>query len=153
MTSRPPMSRKKRARLWVYGSAFVLYLVLFWGMGAASFFILHPSRNAINVPEGRREFIEVGGKKVELWVARTRAAAMEGTPRGWVLDFSPNAGRAEWGLMYGIGEWEGMPIEYIAPNYPGYGGSEGAATLRGVHESALAAYDEARRGFRTRRSS
>lgn len=138
------MTRKNKARLGVYSLAFVAYLMLFWGVGCADFFILHPSRSAIEVSNGRRVMIEAGGSQVEVWTGRTRVRSDGG--RGGdlaiVLDFPPNAGRAEYSLMYGIGRWEGLPVGYWAVNYPGYGGSEGRATLDGVHRSALAAYDE-----------
>lgn len=125
----------------------VAYVVLFWMVGVADFFILHPTREPIPVPEGRRERLEVpGGGVVELWTGRTRISASPGgTPLAYVLDFGPNAGRAEYGLLYGLSLWEGMAVEYVAVNYPGYGGSTGPASLESVHRVALAVYDEVAR--------
>lgn len=119
-----------------------VYVVLFWLVGVADFLILHPTRHPISVPEGTSERIAFEGGELELWSGRTRISASPGRePLAFVLDFSPNAGRAEYGLMYGLGAWEGMAVEYVAVNYPGYGASSGRATLAGVHRSALAAYD------------
>lgn len=134
--------RRLRPRLIALALLLGVYLVLFWFVGLANFFILHPTTHPIDVPNATRQLIPFDGGNLELWSARTRInSSPGGVPLAYVIEYSPNAGRAEFGLMYGIGAWEGMAIEYIAVNYPGYGGSTGPATLAGVHRSALAAYD------------
>lgn len=140
VTPTPPSRRKPR--LVALSVILVVYIGLFWIVGVADKLILHPTRNNIDVPEGRRETIPFGGGQLELWTGRTRISASRGgEPLAFVVDYSPNAGRAEYALMYGLGTWEGLAVEYVAVNYPGYGGSSGRATLAGVHASALAAYD------------
>lgn len=142
------MSFRWRVRLSAVGVLLVAYVALFWVMGCADHLILHPTRDPIPVPNGTRTTLPFGpqaagsgGEKVlEVWVGRTRVRSTADN-LAYVLEFSPNAGRAEWGLLYGTGKWEGLPIEYWSLNYPGYGGSDGPATLDGVHRSALAAYD------------
>jgi hypothetical protein len=144
------MSFRWRVRLSAVGVLFVAYVALFWVMGCADHLILHPTRDPIPVPNGTRTTIPFGPRVagggggaagvLEIWVGHTRVRATEQNA-AYVLEFSPNAGRAEWGLLYGTGKWEGLPVEYWSLNYPGYGGSDGPATLEGVQRSALAAYD------------
>lgn len=146
------MSKRSRIRLSAVTLLLLGYFVIFWGIGCSDYLILHPSTYPITVKEGTRLLLdwpqaqagETRGK-LEVWTAQTKIRRNEEN-LAYVLEFSPNAGRAEYGLMYGIGKWEGLPIEYWSLNYPGYGQSTGPdgsskATLANVHQSALAAYD------------
>lgn len=148
-SSRPAAPRpagRWRGRAVALGVLAAVYVVLFWLVGVADFFILHPTRGPIAVPEGRSELLELEGRRVELWTGRTRISASPGgKPLAFVLDFGPNAGRAEYGLLYGLSLWEGMAVEYVAVNYPGYGSSDGPATLKAIPRVALAAFDEVAR--------
>lgn len=120
------------------------YVILFWVVGLADFFVLHPTTHSIPMRFGSPITIPLAKgttrETLEVWVGRTQIRATD-EDEAFVLDLSPNAGRAEWGLAYGINKWEGWPVEYWALNYPGYGKSQGACTLENVHRSALAAYD------------
>jgi hypothetical protein len=134
------MTRRRRLSISILGTLLLLYVVVFWCVGCADYFILHPTTEPIAVKDGKRLVIPFEGKDLEVWTLRTKIRPTEDNA-AYVLELIPNAGRAEYAALYGIGKWEGKPIEYWSVNYPGYGGSDGPATLAGVHGSALAAYD------------
>jgi hypothetical protein len=134
------MSRRWRRIRSILVVLLLSYVTAFWIVGCADYLILHPTTNEIPMKWGRRDLVDTPAGRLEFWHAETRIRGTSET-QAYVLDLSPNAGRAEYGLLYGVGKWEGLPIDYWAYNYPGYGGTPGSATLRGVHQSALAAYD------------
>jgi len=109
--------------------ALVLYLVVCVAMlfgGFADRLLLHPTTEPI-AAFGRREHL--GG--LEAFVER------RGEPRALVLEFGGNAERADAGSH--VVPWQNVDIWCV--NYPGYGGSPGAAKLRAIPAAALAAYD------------
>jgi hypothetical protein len=126
-------------RLSFWGTAVLTYVVVFWIVGCADSLILHPSREPIDPLGARLGWIETPTGKVQTWTVLTDAARRQGA-EAFVLECIPNAGRAEYAWA-GAAQWADLPVEYVAFNYPGYGGSEGKATLAGVHQSSLAAYD------------
>lgn len=135
------MTRRRKLNLSVAATLALIYVVVFWGVGCADYLILHPSTEALRDVRSRRATFEAGGKALEMWTAKTRLRETDEN-QAYVLEFIPNAGRAEYGADYGLSKWEGRAVEYWALNYPGYGGSEGKATLKAIAPSALAAYDE-----------
>jgi pimeloyl-ACP methyl ester carboxylesterase len=104
--------------------------------GCADRLLLHPSRRA--VPSiGTRTLVPFGDGMLATYVAR--GAGEE--PQGYVLAFTGNGGRAEYEVGLGLELYEGAPIEIVAVNPPGYGASDGDASLGTLSPSALAAYD------------
>ncbi|HEY0009578.1 MAG TPA: hypothetical protein VGB55_12700 [Tepidisphaeraceae bacterium] len=119
---------------------FLSYVVVFWGIGCADELVLFPSRQSIPSFEAKRNILDTEMGRIETFSLLSRRALEEGGPRAIVLETIPNAGRAEYAWS-GAERWANWPVEYVSINYPGYGQSEGSATLANVHRSALAAFD------------
>lgn len=142
----PPIKRPRRwrRRLLVYGSLYLLWTILAM-TGCADFFLLHPSRQPI-APRGARA-IDVptpDGGAVQVWTARADPGPPAEPPDAFLLVFIGNADRAEGAVHFGVEQAGRRRIEVWAMNYPGYGGSTGAARLRAIGPAALATYDAAR---------
>ncbi len=75
--------------------------------------------------------------EIEVWRARSQPGV---PPKAFVLRFYGNADRAD---AWVGSEVHSLPFaaEMWGVNYPGFGGSGGAASLRGVAMSAVVAYD------------
>jgi hypothetical protein len=114
-------------------------------VGCTDRLILFPTTHHIEAAGlvGRHEARLPSGSAVEIWVARSRGATRE-EPRAYVLSFIGNAARAELTAPFFAQDWGDRPVEVWAVNYPGYGGSPGAARLASIAPAALAAYDDLR---------
>ena len=122
----------------------VLYsiVLLLTFVGCTDRLILFPTTEPIRLPGIERVGITgSSGREVEVWTARSAGAVRAGEPPAFVLTFPGNADRAERLAYYVAGEWGDRPVEVWAVNYPGYGGSAGAARLKDIGPAALAAYD------------
>lgn len=124
---------------------YAIFLALSF-MGCTDRLILFPTTDPIRI--GGIERVEVrrdGLPMVEVWKAPamnpTATAPSRAEPEAFVLEFVGNASRAEWMAVVVAQEWAGRPVEVWSVNYPGYGGSEGAARLKAIGPAALAAYD------------
>ncbi len=118
-------------------SLYALVLVALLGCGLTDRLLLHPpSAPASATPGATRLAIESATGEIEVWRARSPL----GEPRAFVLRFYGNADRADFHVA---SEASSLPFaaELWGVNYPGFGGSSGAASLRGVADSALIAYD------------
>src|SRR5439155_7442097 len=106
--------------------------------------ILFPPKGFIDAGRATQHFIDVNGRKLEIWTAPSPAvgAGAGGQPVAYVLEFCGNATRAEQIAQYVAERWKNHPIEAWVVNYPGYGASEGGAKLNLIPPAALAAYDE-----------
>jgi hypothetical protein len=114
------------------------------GVGCADSFLLHPSRAPADAGRARPVMIDVDGRKVEVFTARS-PAAMGREPEGFVLEFCGNATRAEHIAQFVADRWRDHPVEVWVMNYPGFGKSEGAARLASIPRAALATYDALKR--------
>jgi uncharacterized protein len=104
--------------------------------------LLFPSKDERSLEGAERVMIADAGGAIE--TIRARSPAAMGTPaRAIVLRFYGNADRAdEWvhGEALSFGAW---PVEVWGVNYPGFGRSEGSASLSGVARAADVAFAEA----------
>ncbi|HEX4793414.1 MAG TPA: hypothetical protein VH370_06460 [Humisphaera sp.] len=134
-----PLFRKRWHRR-VFGYSVIYAVLLMLIFGCSDRLMLFPSHDPMEIAGQSR--IEVPGPagKIEIWTDRPVAAAKV-EPRAFVLAFVGNASRAEYEAEDTAGQWEGLPVEVWGVNYPGYGGSEGAALLKNFGPAALAAYD------------
>ncbi|MDB5329150.1 MAG: hypothetical protein JWP03_301 [Phycisphaerales bacterium] len=102
--------------------------------------ILFPSTKRIE-PKAVTQHLAVcpSGRLELFW---QRSAAVNGCEaEAFVLSFVGNNGRAENELRRAARLWMDWPVELWAMNYPGFGTSDGPATLRSLAPAALAAYD------------
>lgn len=81
-----------------------------------------------------------GPRPLEIWKARSRP---DEEPKAIVLRFTGNADRAERWIAREAKGYGGYSVEFWGVNYPGFGGSAGPASLRGVAEAADRAADAA----------
>ena len=90
--------------------------------------------------DGDRKTIGVEGGELEIWTLRTRPHE-ERAPDFYILSFIGVGDRAEEWATVEVQTWRECSAEIWIVNYPGYGGSSGAAALKSIPPSALAAYD------------
>jgi len=110
------------------------------GCNPASFVVLWPSTKPENAGTAKRRVVRFDGKELEVWVASPVSGQK---PSAYVLRFYGNADRAERHVANEALELQ--DVEVWGVNYPGYGGSDGPATLRRVAQAAVLAYDEVAR--------
>jgi uncharacterized protein len=102
--------------------------------------IVGENHERIDSAGARRETIQVAGRLVECWVARSPGAKAH-EPQAYVLFFWGNGGRVDEWITRVADLWENKPVELWGMNYPGSGGSEGPVEAARVCPSALALYD------------
>src|ERR1051326_848201 len=136
-------TRKRRWMRRIFGALLILYVVFVFG-GIGDWLIIMPLPGHIDAGTARRETIQVHGKAVEAWVARS-AALQSREPEGYVLEFCGHATRAEQIAEYVAMRWGRWPVEAWVVNLQGVGGSEGSAKLKNIGPAALGVYDELKR--------
>jgi hypothetical protein len=111
--------------------------------------ILGPTRHSLTpVGKSRRNLPLPGVGSLEVWVNRVGVAA-RARPDLYLLKFPGTASRAEDPTDAYAHFWPALSIEVWAVNPPGYGGSDGRASLRHIpsmSELAFAAVDRAADG-------
>jgi uncharacterized protein len=125
----------------------VLGLALFGYLGIVAFgripdrFILWPQVQKEPNHGAEQLLVPMGKGVLEVWRARSSVVMHE--PDVFVLRFYGNADRAD---RWVTEEAKAFPnaCELWGVNYPGFGGSTGPASLKGVADSAITAYDALR---------
>ena len=106
--------------------------------------VLFPTRGARAHIGATRTTLPSRDGALELWTARSRPATAARAEL-YVLRFYGNADRADPNVGPEIREqWSRRDTVLWGVNYPGYGGSDGAARLDAIGPAALAAYDALR---------
>jgi uncharacterized protein len=107
-----------------------------FGCNFADTVLLWPPSGPAETNGAARRVIAADGKELEIW---TTPPANGKKPAAYVLRFYGNGDRAD----FHVGEESSQfpDAEMWGVNYPGYGGSRGPATLRGVAAAAVASYD------------
>jgi pimeloyl-ACP methyl ester carboxylesterase len=112
-------------------------------------FVLRPTRHAIPVENKTRRVIEYPGGSVEVWSQRTGGAIADGASADdvklFILKFPGTGGRAERATAHPAECWNECRSEVWALNPPGYGGSPGRASVRGLAAAARAAHQQLER--------
>ena len=104
--------------------------------GCASSFLLFPPEPP--APNGaKRELVAGSTGAIEVVVA---SGAPGTEPAAFVLRFYGNGQVANDAVVYEAEAFRGLAVELWGVNYPGYGASEGKATLCGVASSAREVY-------------
>lgn len=126
----------------IAGPLFLSQMFLLLVTGCADVALLHPWTTSIN-PHGatRSELRDSTGRTLEIWTARSPALAPNEPPEAFVLEFTGNGTRAEQIASYVAQRWDRHKVEAWCPNYPGYGGSTGPATLAAIAPASLQAFD------------
>jgi pimeloyl-ACP methyl ester carboxylesterase len=141
------MKRRRLARASIALVAiYAIAISLIMGCGLTSRLLLYPQTGALPNTNGAVRFTVPSREgDIEIW----RARSSDAEPKAFVLRFYGNADRAD---NWVGGEARGLPFaaELWGVNYPGFGGSSGSASLRGVAESALVAYDALKKQAGTR---
>jgi uncharacterized protein len=113
--------------------------------GCADRMLLFPTTHPIDAGQAIRRMIDVDGRTVEVWTARSPAVLEGAEVHGFVLEFGGNATRAEQIVRHVADRWQRHAIEVWVMNYPGFGGSEGPARLARIPGAAIATYDQLQR--------
>jgi hypothetical protein len=95
--------------------------------------VLWPQPSLGAPPPAVRVF--AGDPRVELWQVPLER------PKAFVIRFYGNADLADRWVLSEAQAYADLGIEFWAANYPGYGQSDGPATLSGVGRAALTAFD------------
>lgn len=110
------------------------------GSRLASRLLLYPSNHWIDPAGAEHRELAFGVGVLSVLVARSPGCCLRES-EVMHLEFSGNGSRAE-RFTSAVAEWWGdYAVEVWGLNYPGYGQSTGPATLVGLAESGLAAYD------------
>lgn len=104
--------------------------------------VLRPTRHPIDHPTQQREMLDFEGRQLECFVQRNFEA--DQTPELLVLKFPGTAGRAERSSGFPLGLMKDHRVEIWTWNPPGYGRSEGRASLPVMAQAALAFWDGVR---------
>ncbi len=107
-------------------------------------FVLRPTRHAIPVEDKTRQVIDYPGGSVEVWSQRTGDSSA-GDAELFILKFPGTGGRAERATSHPADCWAQCRCEIWAINPPGYGGSPGRASVRGLAAAARAAHEQLER--------
>lgn len=124
----------------------VLVMALLLGCGIVSIdcsadrLILGQNRKWIDPGSARREMMEVHGRSVECWVARSPGAERR-EPQAFVLLFIGKGSRVDGWIARVADSWGDKPVEMWGMNYPGSGGSDGPVSVAQVGPDELALYD------------
>ena len=133
--------RRRTRRGTIFIALILVYAAVMSFGGCADRLLLHPSTDHADAGRAVARFIDVDGRRVEVFTARSPAAA-DREPEGFVLEFCGNATRAEHITQFVADRWKDHPVEVWVMNYPGFGRSDGPAKLGSIPRAALATYDE-----------
>ena len=142
MTKSSPCSRwriRRKACLFLLLFAFA---ILPFGCNADTL-VLGGNHDLINPGAAIQKIIQVDGRSVEIWIARSPGATGR-EPQAFVLYFIGKGDRADRWLGAVADSWGDKPVELWGMNYPGSGGSDGPVRIARVGPNALAVYDTAR---------
>jgi pimeloyl-ACP methyl ester carboxylesterase len=117
-----------------------IFLLLACG-GCADDWLLYPSTYPMDAHGAERRMVDYKGRQIEVFIAQSPGVAAHGKPEAYSLEFCGNSMRAEFLAVRAAKRWGARPVEVWSMNYPGFGKSDGPASLRLIPESALATYD------------
>ncbi len=106
--------------------------------------ILCPSQGEIRVEHKTQRTLAHDDGEIDVWVQRRHCSDARG-PELFVLKFGGAGSRAERATMHPLDFWDGMSAEIWAPNWRGFGGSAGRASVQSLVSVGLQCYEEIRR--------
>lgn len=101
--------------------------------------VLGSSHETLDPGGAQPHILNVSGRQVECWVARSSATAGR-EPQAYILLFVGQGDQTERYMAEVAASWD-QPVEIWGMNYPGSGGSQGPAQIARVGPDALAVYD------------
>lgn len=99
-----------------------------------------PSRHEIPVEDQSRHELNYHGFPLEIWVRRNRCDSSDDA-EALVLKFAGAGGRGERATLHPVDFWSDLKAEVWAVNPPGYGGSNGRASMRHLPAVGRAVYE------------
>jgi alpha-beta hydrolase superfamily lysophospholipase len=139
-----PRRKFRRLRIALGGLLLLCVLFLVGGGCFGEQFILPSNHQTIDPKGARREVVQVEGRTLECWVARS-PGGVDHEPLGFILYFVGKGDRADRWIGAVAGQWVKWPVEAWGMNYPGSGGSDGPPRLREVTQDAVGVYDAMRK--------
>ena len=126
-----------------------IFFCLLIGAGCADRWLIYPSNSPID-PHGAVQLtIENSNRKIEIFTAKS-PGAQAAEPLAFSLNFCGNSGRAEQIATQLANQWGSHRVEVWVMNYPGFGNSDGPASLQLFPHAALATYDQLKKRARHR---
>jgi len=116
------------------------FVVMFFGH-LPDHLILFPTRAPIDAGAAVRRTIPFENGDLEIWTTQSQSARQQGRADIFILRFYGNADRAERWPAVEAEMWRDRAVEIWGMNYPGFGGSTGAARLARIGPAAVAAFD------------
>ena len=105
--------------------------------------ILCPTRDVIRVEHKKCETLRRKSGSIDVWVQR-RGDVLSRAADVFVLKFGGAGSRAERATVFPLDFWRDMTAEIWAPNWPGFGASEGQASVRRLAEIGGHCYEAIR---------
>ena len=121
--------------------AVAVFLIVAFSSGLPDRLILFPTTQPIDAHGATRQTIPFQNGELAIWTARSRLARQRNHVDAYVLRFYGNADRAERWVALDADAFGERAVEIWGMNYPGFGGSSGAARLKRMSPAALAAFD------------
>ena len=104
--------------------------------------LLFPSGGRIPTPGAAERWVESPTGRVQVFIAPSEATMRPAVePARFVLRLEGNGGRAEYTAVPVAQRWADEPTEVWAMNWPGFGQSDGPATLDRLAPAATATYE------------
>jgi pimeloyl-ACP methyl ester carboxylesterase len=134
------VTAKWRRRAKIAGGFALAYGATFLFVNVADKLLLWPQRGPEPSYGAQRWVVPDGKRTLEIWRAESHPGERA---RAIVLRFPGNSDRVERWLANEAKAYGDVAVELWGVNYPGFGGSEGPASLSGVAEAADRAADAA----------
>ena len=126
---------------WIIG-----IVVLLGCGGCADSWLLYPSTQPIDAAGAARRIFMYNARRIEVFIARSPGVKSGMKPEAYSLEFTGNSTRAEQVANQSARMWAARPVEVWVMNYPGFGKSDGPASLGLIPQASLATYDLLRQG-------
>ncbi len=134
-----------KRRAWVGAGALAVFVALLSFAPVLDRLVLFPSTRPIDPADAVRRRLLFQGGELEVWIARSVVAEVNGRADTFVLRFYGNADRPERWVAAEANMLGARALEVWGVNYPGFGGSTGPSRLARIGPAALAAFDEMKR--------
>jgi len=140
--TKAPLAHWDLGFIWDLGIWSLGFLLLLACGGCADSWLLYPSTKPLDAGGAQRRMLNFKGHRIEVFIARSEGVRAGGAPEAYSLEFCGNSMRAEFLAARAAKRWGARPVEVWSMNYPGFGRSDGPASLGLIPEYALATFDQ-----------